>query len=103
VTALAKLRTKPSTAQRHDSAARREFIAIDAKLESIAAGIGVTRAYISQLRAGSRCPSLRVAVAIEEHFGIPCRMWLVATHLSSPSVAAARTIAIGGSHDGQRG
>ena len=42
-----------------------------------AAALGITEAYLSQLLAGDRCPSLTMAVKFEQETGIPTESWVL--------------------------
>lgn len=51
--------------------------------------IGVSKPYAHQLISGLRTPSLKLALQIEEEFGVPPRAWLEAANDATPNSEAA--------------
>ena len=51
--------------------------------------IGVSKPYAHQLLAGTRTPSLKLAVQVEDEFGVPPRAWVEAANDDAPASEAA--------------
>lgn len=59
--------------------------------QEVAKLLGIKGSQLSLLIAGKRKPSIEVAAAIEQHFGVPCRWWIEEADESASSERCGTT------------